>query len=299
MQELDMRIWRLLKRTILVAMAAGLAAAVYYTPYDPPAWTSGEITHWVDVINEASSVLAPHRSLGDDVRSRNVPLFVKVESGTELTDIETLEYRKLYQEIIFNNQRLFKTYDGQVAVLTDAAPQTANNIGGKGIMGHHDHHDASARANLKLLKENLASIDNASGIAAPWTRVFSAAKAHKNLTDIMLHLGTAPQTVSVQYAPMPVEPGDLLADEFETVLREYKAAQFAPMNSLANVKALHAALDAYDRMVAQVQTRTRAKLGPVERTLAGRWLSWQSLTPPLGSYKAIRFPRKPAVTAAQ
>ena len=50
-------------------------------------------------------------------------------------------------------------------------------------------------------------------------------------------------------------------------------------------------LAAYDRMIIEVQDHVRSKLGPVERTLAGRWLAWQSLTPPMGSYKAYRFPR--------
>jgi hypothetical protein len=287
-----MRVGRFLFRASLLVIAGGVAAAVWFTPYDPPAWTRGEVTHLVDVINEASSVIVPHKTLGKKIRFEHQCLFEKVEKGTELSEAETAEYRKLYQQIIFNNQFFFSSYDHQVTILQDVGPDADNNIGGKGIAGSHDHHDASAHANLDLLKSNLARIDAASGSFAPLQRIFAAAKANKNLTDIMLHLGTAPQTVSVSYMPGNPQPGDALGQDYETVLREFKTAQFAPMNSPAYVNALHAALNAYDRMVLNVQDHVRTKLSPWERTLAGRWLSWQSLTPPLGSYKAYRFPRR-------
>lgn len=287
-----MRVGRFLFRLGLVAIAGGLAFAAWRTPYDPPPYSPQEVTHWVDVINEASSVIVPHKTLGKKIRYEHQGLFEKVEKGSELSEAETAEYRKLYQKIIFNNQFFFRSYDHQVTILENVEPSLANNIGGMGIIGSHDHHDVSARANLALLKGNLARLDAATGAFASLKRVLSAAKAHKNLTDIMLHLGTAPQTVSVAYVPPAAPPEDALSKDYETLLREYKTAQFAPMNSPAYVNALHAALNAYDRMVLQVQEHVRSKLGPWERTVAGRWLSWQSLTPPLGKYKAYRFPRQ-------
>ncbi len=287
-----MRVGRFLFRLGLAAIAGGLAFAAWRTPYDPPPYSPQEVTHWVDVINEASSVIVPHKTLGKKIRYEHRGLFEKVEKGLELSETETAEYRKLYQQIIFNNQFFFQSYDHQVTILDNVGPDLANNIGGIGILGSHDHHDVSARANLELLKGNLARIDTVSGTFAPLTRVISAAKAHKNLTDIMLHLGTAPQTVSVAYVPPVAAPEDPLSKEYEILLREFKTAQFAPMNSPAYVNALHAALGAYDRMVLMVQEHVRSKLSPWERTLAGRWLSWQSLTPPLGKYKAYRFPRE-------
>ena len=74
-----------------------------------------------------------------------------------------------------------------------------------------------------------------------------------------------------------------------------QTAQFAPVNSPAYWNAVHAALGGYDRMIIEVQDHVRSKLGPVERTLAGRWLAWQSLTPPMGGYRAWRRPRGAAV----
>jgi hypothetical protein len=289
-----MRIKTILKRTAQLAALGAIGLAAYKTPYDPPARTPQEISDLTDILNEAASVIAPHKSLGKKIRFENVSLFEKVEKGTELTERESAEYRKHYQQIVLNNQLFFWSYDHQVTVMPDVGMDAANNVGGQGIAGKHDHHDASARINLGLLKGNLERIDAASGVMASPARIYAAIKAHKNLTDLMLHFGTVPQTVSVGYAPAAFAPDDALAANFETMLREYKTAQFAPVNSPAYVNALHAALAAYDKMIIEVQDHVRSKLGPVERTLAGRWLAWQSLTPPMGSYKAYRFPRSKA-----
>jgi len=289
-----MRIRTILKRLLQLSLLVGVSVAVWNTPWDPPPRTSREIAALSDVINEASSVIVPHKTLGKKIRFENLDLFRRVEDGKELTQAESQTYRKLYQQIVLNNQTLFWSYDHQVTPMPDVGMDMDNNAGGKGIAGSHDHHDASARANLDLLKGNLATLETASGFTGPLVRIFATAKAHKNLTDLMLHLGTVPQTVSVPYVPTQVAAGDMLATNFETMLREYKTAQFAPVNSPAYVNALHAALAAYDKMIMEVQDRVRAKLGPVERTLAGQWLSWQSLTPPTDKYKAHRFPRQPA-----
>jgi hypothetical protein len=294
-----MRMRTLLKRAAQLAALSALGLAVYKTPYDPPARSPQEISNLSDIVNEAASVIVPHKTLGKNIRLANLALFKKVEDGTELSEEESAEYRKLYQEIVFSNQRFFWSYDHQVTVMPDVGMHMANNVGGHGIAGMHDHHDASARINLDLLKGNLARIDAASGPMAAPVRIYSAIKAYKNLTDLMLHFGTVPQTVSVGYMPESVPPEDTLGASFETMLREYKAAQFAPVNSPAYVSALHSALAAYDGMIIEVQNHVRARLGPWERTLAGRWLSWQSLTPPMGKYAAHRFPRNGVLTAAQ
>ena len=287
------------KRLLQLALIGGIGLAVYKTPYDPPARTPLEVSALVDVLNEAASVIVPHKTLGKQIRFENLALFERVERGEELSEADTAKYRGLYQQIVFNNQFFFHSYDHQVTVMPEVGMQMQNNVGAMGIHGSHDHHDVSARANLELLKQNLANIDNASGYFASLERIVAAAKAYKNLTDMMLHFGTVPQTVSVPYQPTAFDPNDRLSAEFETVLREYKTAQFAPMNSPAYVNALHAALDAYDRLILLVQSHVRSKLGTVERTLAGPWLSWQSLTPPMGSYKAYRFPRNKSEVAAQ
>jgi hypothetical protein len=289
-----MRIRTFFKRTAQLALIAALGLAVWNTPWDPPARTPQEISALSDILNEAASVIVPHKTLGKKIRYENLALFEAVERGEELSEADSQTYRRLYQQIILNNQTFFWSYDHQVTPMPDVGMDMDNNAGGTGIAGLHDHHDVSARANLDLLKGNLATLESASGFTGPLVRIFATAKAHKNLTDLMLHFGTMPQTVSVPYIPTEVAAGDMLATNFETMLREYKTAQFAPVNSPAYANALHAGLGAYDKMILEVQDRVRANLGPVERTLAGQWLSWQSLTPPTAKYKAHRFPRKPA-----
>jgi hypothetical protein len=288
-----MKIRTLLKRLVQLALFAGLGLAAWKTPWNPPARTPAEISALTDMLNEASSVIVPHKTLGKKIRFENLALFEAVERGDELSAADSATYRKLYQQIVLNNQTFFWSYDHQVTPMPDVGMEMDNNAGGKGIAGNHDHHDVSARENLDLLKGNLATLETASGFTAPLVRIFATAKAHKNLTDLMLHFGTVPQTVSVPYVPTEVVAGDTLAANFETMLREYKTAQFAPVNAPPYVNAIHAALAAYDKMILEVQDRVQSKLGPVERTLAGQWLSWQSLTPPTGKYRADRFPRKP------
>ena len=289
-----MRIRTLFKRAAQIAALGAIGLAVYNTPYDPPARTPQEISDLTDILNEAASVIAPHKSLGKKIRFENFPLFEKVEKGIELSEAESAEYRRHYQQIVLNNQLFFWSYDHQVTAMPDVGMDLPNNAGGQGIAGNHDHHDASARINLDLLKGNLARIDAASGVLASPARILAAIKAQKNLTDLMLHFGTVPQTVSVHYVETPVAAGDTLAANFEAMLREYKTAQFAPVNSPAYWNAIHAGLAAYDKLIIEVQDHVRSKLGPVERTLAGRWLAWQSLTPPMGHYRAYRFPRNKA-----
>ena len=286
-----MRIRTLLKRAAQLAALGVLGLAVYKTPYDPPARTPQEIADLTDILNEASSVIVPHKTLGKKIRFENLALFEKVEKGAELTEQESAEYRRHYQQIVLDNQLFFWSYDHQVTAMPDVGMDMPNNAGGQGIAGSHDHHDVSARTNLDLLKGNLARIDASSGVMASPARILAAIKAHKNLTDLMLHFGTVPQTISVPYAPTEIPADDTLAANFESMLREYKTAQFAPVNSPAYINALHAGLAGYDKMIIETQDHVRSKLGPWERTLAGRWLAWQSLTPPMGSYKAYRFPR--------
>ena len=127
-------------------------------------------------------------------------------------------------------------------------------------------------------------------MTASYTRVFAANSANKDLTDIILHMATAPQTKSVPFVPQAT--ADELQQQFESMMVHFKRAQFEPVNSQAYVTEVHLALDRYDALVAHVQDRIYAHLGPLERSLSGRWSSWRSLTPPLREDSANRFPRR-------
>lgn len=281
-----------LRRVLLwVAAAFVLALVLLCLPYDPPKWTASEITERVDRLNENAAVIAPHLTLGKKTRAANLALFEKVERGEPLSAEESAAYRVLYQSILHDQHSLLSTLDDQLTVLTDFKLEESNNVGTRGIEGSHDHHDASAGANFAVLEQNLLRLQNASGLTAPFTRVRAAISANKNLTDIIQHMGTAPQTKSVPYAPHA--PADELQQLFEAMMVHYKRAQFEPVNSPAYVSEVHQALDQYDALVVLVQDRIYSQLGPLERSLSGRWTSWRSLGPSLRKVSTTRFPRKP------
>jgi hypothetical protein len=279
-------------RRIALWLAAGLLLVLVLLclPYDPPKWTASEISHRVDLLNENAAVTTPHLTLGKKTRKANLALFEKVERGQQLGADESAAYRVLYQSILKDNQSKLALLDHQLTVLTDFMPTQTNNVGTHGIEGSHDHHDASAGANLAALRNDLSRLERASGVTASYARVRAAISANKDLTDIILHMATAPQTKSVPY--VPEAPADELQRQFEAMMVHFKRAQFEPVNSPAYVTEVHLALDRYDALVAHVQDRIHARLGPVERSLAGRWGSWRSLGPSLRGVSASRIPRK-------
>jgi hypothetical protein len=279
-----------LRRVVLWAGAAlVLAFAWLCLPYDPPKWTAREISGRVDLLNENAAVTTPHLKLGKKTREANLALFEKVESGQPLSAEESAAYRVLYQSILKDKQSELELIDRQLTVLTDYMPNEKNNVGTQGIQGSHDHHDASAGANLDELRRDLESLERASGVTASFTRVRAAISAYKDLTDIVEHMGTAPQTKSVPYEAQA--PGDELRQQFESMMVHYKRAQFEPVNSPAYVAEVHLALDSYDVLVARVQDRIYGHLSPLERSLSGRWGNWRSLGPSLRGVSVTRFPR--------
>jgi hypothetical protein len=274
-----------------VAAVVVLGFVLLCFPYDPPKWTAGEISDKVERLNEKAAIATPHHSLGKKTREANLALFEKVERGQELSAEESAAYRVLYQSILKDKQSELARLDHQLTVLTNFSPQEKNNVGTLGIEGSHDHHDSSAAANLAELRHDLARLESASGATASMSRVLAANSANKNLTDVILHMATAPQTKSVPNVPHA--PIDDLQQQFEAMMVHYKRAQFEPVNSPAYVTEVHLALDSYDALVTLVQDRIYGHTGPLERSLAGRWSSWRSLTPPLGGVSTDRIPRKP------
>ena len=196
-----------------VTAALVLAFILLCFPYDPPKWTASEITERVDLLNEKASVTTPHLTFGKKTRAANLALFEKVEQGQELSAEESAAYRVLYQSILKDKQSTLSLLDHQLTVLTNFKPTEENNVGTLGIEGAHDHHDASAGANLAELRNDLQRLEQASGVTASFTRVLAANSANKNVTDIILHMATAPQTKSVHYMPQPA--GDELQQQFD------------------------------------------------------------------------------------
>ncbi len=100
-----------------------------------------------------------------------------------------------------------------------------------------------------------------------------------------------PQTKSTPYkAPQTEIPGTV-GTLSEEVLREFKAAQFAPVNSAEYWAAVHRALGHYDALVFEVQSRIQASLNSFELRLAGPWGGLQSVGP--GFFDGYPEPRRP------
>jgi len=255
-------------------------------PFNPRKWTASEISARVDLLNEKAGIDTPHHQLGKKIREANLALFEKVERGEVLTAEESAAYRVLYQSILKQKQRELSLLDGELTVLTNYEPEEKNNVGTLGIEGSHDHHDASAGANLVALRRDLEQLDNAT---SSYTRVRATLAAWKDLDDVILHMATAPQTKSVPRAPETSV--DELQAQFEPMMLHFKRAQFEPVNSPAYASEVHQALDSYDALVLLVQDRVYARLGPLEKSLAGRWGSWRSLAPSLRGVTTNRIPR--------
>jgi hypothetical protein len=94
----------------------------------------------------------------------------------------------LYQLILRDKHFELSKLDRQLTVLTDYGADEKNNVGTFGIEGSHDHHDASAGANLAALRADLARLQQASGVTGSFTRVRAAIDAYKDLDDILMHM---------------------------------------------------------------------------------------------------------------
>jgi hypothetical protein len=211
-------------RRFLLWTTGGLIVAfvLLCLPFNPPKWTASEISERVDLLNEKAGILTPHMKLGKKTRKANLALFEKVESGQQLTADESAAYRVLYQSILKDKQRMLAMLDDQLTVLTDFMPGEANNVGTHGIEGSHDHHDASAGANLAALRFDLEQLESASGVFASFTRVGAAIGAYKDLDDVILHMATAPQTKSVPR--VSENPADEIQALYEQMMLHFKRA---------------------------------------------------------------------------
>jgi len=278
-------------RRFLYWFIGGLVVAfvLLLLPFNPRKWTASEISQRVDLLNEKAAIDTPHHTLGKKTREANLALFEKVERGDALSEDESAKYRVLYQSILNDKQHELSLLDGELTVLTNYKLDEKNNVGSMGIEGSHDHHDASAGANMVALWEDLAKLDQAEGALSSYSRVRAALAAYKDLDDIVLHMATAPQTKSVPRVPQ--RPADELQAQYEPMMLHFKNAQFAPVNSPVYIAEVHQALDNYAALVVLVQDHVYDKLGPFERSLVGRWGSWRTLAPPLRGVTTNRIPR--------
>ena len=280
--------------TIMVGAVIALivvASVVFFIvlPYNPAPLSASVIHDRVDLIYEAAAISVPHTELDDNgSRQANLEVFQLAASGKPLSVEEGSQYRNAYQAVLLHNQNYLARFDRNLTPMKDVRMEDNNNVGSFGIEGFHDHHDQSIRSNTADLVRELDRVRNSTN---PVIRVANALLSYKDLTDVLLHAATVPETKSVPYIPPEKSPGTRIEVDIEYVLREFKEAQFQLVNSPEYKSHVHAALDRYDMVVKYVQSEIDAALGPVARTYVGNWGSWQSLGPDLDGRVAKRMPR--------
>jgi hypothetical protein len=284
-----MRGWARLAGGVFAAvgtMFLVIVAAVLWKT-DPVALSRAEVEKFVSGLNEAAAIGVPHGDLMTvKDRKANLSLLLKVENGEELDLSESATYRRLFQKMLQENQAFLSRFDGELTVIDDLAPGIGNNCFGNGVAGRHDHHDVSARSNFAGLLASLANMERAASSIA---RIRHASAAYKDLVDLISHLGVAPHTMSIPYAP-PDEPWPdaSLGENFEDMLRFYKGAQFLPVNSKDYWQVIGKAEASYVVLILAVQSRIMAVTGPYERRISGRFLSPQTLAPPVDLDRPVR-----------
>lgn len=279
------RLFRSIGAIVILALAALVLTIVLRTGPDPI--PRAEIRAMTVGLNEAAAIGVPHHFLMNDAtRKANAALLARVEAGEALDAADSAAYRRIFQRVLHDNQRFLARFDAELTVLDDLAPAEPNNVSGHGVVGHHDHHDASARNNFAAMLRNLLRLETATW---PGERIRLANVVQKDLVDLISHLGVAPHTISINYvAPERPWPDRQLGDLFEAMTIAFKQAQFEPVHSHAYWQAIDRALDRYADLIFETQSRVHAATSPSERRFAGHFLSPQTLPPPVNLNRPLR-----------
>lgn len=266
-------------------LAAGCAALVAATPADP--LPSREIEALAVRLNEAAAVGVPHGFLMAKAdRLENAALLTKVEAGAELDAAETRAYRFLIQKTLAANQGFLGAFDRQLTLAEDICAGEANNAGGSGIAGQHDHHDLSAQRNAARIEACLDMTEREGVLSSP-LRIAGAACAWKHAADLIGHLAVGAHSVGAASIPS----GEGKSPEVAAMIAAYKIAQFAPVNSARYWRAVVDGEAAYGALLARIRQTIVARLSPPERRIAGPFLSLRQLAPQIDRDLPLR-PRR-------
>lgn len=258
-----------------------ITVCLSFTPTPAPQ-SSATLATKIHRLHETAAIWVPHFDIDEGKRRhQHKTIFEKVEQGEKLTSTEGQEYRQIYQELLFENQTFFRRFDSQLVAIADLEMNQPNNIGSQGVEGHHDHHDQSSRNNFMQIEKSYAAL-NAQSVTT--THFFSLARIkhaitiYKNLNDILFHLATVPHTKSIHYQPLAedLSPEGQL---FESMLQDFKAAQFMEINSAEYQTKISHALVEYQQLISISEARVHQYLSPIELKIVGCWGGWQSLTP--------------------
>lgn len=245
-------------------------------PFNPEPLSKDEIKRISYNVFEYSALYAPHNLLlKPDEFEKHHELFEKVASGVELSEEESKKYRLVFQSILVENQFIFRWIDSNITIVNNVNMNIDNNVGGKGIQGNHDHHDASTRSNLD---DMLAKIKRLKDGDESDGDILDAKSLYKDTMDLLTHLGTVPQVKSTLYK-VPTLGDEAIQALIEKSLLHFKNAQFANINSSNYWDEVRLALDAYVEAVILVQDLVHKKMSAFGLTLTGAWDSWKNLAP--------------------
>jgi hypothetical protein len=267
-----MRLRRVLAAGLGVALIGGLTVLARQ-PFAPLSQAS--LAAHTAALFRYGAIDVPQKLAGD----LDATLLAQVASGAELSAADSARYRQSIQAVLAAHQTLFRALDNNLTFAVDFASLDPNNCGSNGIAGKHDLHAASAASNFAEMDADLRAL----ATAGPIGRIYLANEAYKDLTDLMVHLAPATQSVVVAQAPaLPLDADPARAADFETFRAAMRRASFAPINSPAYQAALTQALAAFTALAENVQAEVTAQLSPLEQRIAGRWLALQSVSPQLG-----------------
>lgn len=259
---------------------------VYGVPSPPQKLTRADLIERIRALNESTAWHVPHFGLDDGViRTQYEALFAPMEQGQVLSTSDSRRYREIYQQLLRENRSGLAFFDRNLTVLVDHAMDIDNNVGSTGIAGDHDHHDASIRSNLNDIQANLEILSGSSFFGFSPAKILAGLLVHKDTMDILLHVGTVPQTKSTRYEPLQTD--DPVADATEKVLQHFKNAQFEGVNSFAYWQDVDRGIVAYAELVIIVQDLVFARLTPAELVVVGAWGNWRTFAPG-PEYRPIR-----------
>lgn len=263
--------WSMVAFLLAILTAAGLLVREPWQPL-----TEAQVQVRVAALLRYGAFDIPHQLAGPD--HPDAALILRAAADQELSAAESRRYRRSIQAVLAKHQMRFAFLDNNIVFVINAGPGNPNNCGGLAIEGRHDLHAASALSNFVEMEDSLAKLKT----AGPLGRIRHANRAYKNLTDIMVHLAPATQSVVLDMLPtLPATASANRAAQFETFRRAMQTASFAPVGSAKGKAALATAVLAFTRLVLDVQGDVTAKLSPLEQRIAGRWLSLQSVSPRL------------------
>lgn len=210
-------------------------------------------------------------------------LFDCVVKGFQLTPAQSMRYRMRYQAYLLSRQSLFVNLDQDLVLKRDFGSTKDNNIQTTGIPGLHDQHDLSAMGNLADIAASLNKLST----DGPIGRIAAANNAHKDLTDLMVHMAPAIHSVGLLRAEsIPADVPTPINTAFTQFYLGMKTAQATAINSPAYWASVKTALDGYATLTREIQNAVWATNGPIMHAVSGRWLSLQTVAPRLSEKSA-------------